>query len=654
MGIAFGASVVSTCPASLSGRPYGGHGSGKNQSLKLPDQRLTQTDVTPKEEILKMCEPKKWTLMFYFASDNPLAISAVSQLKAIKDAGFHPDANVVAQFDPFTEGTPTHVFDVNVVNKLKASKTEKKANIGFSGNDPAVRSLIEDKLWRDEETSTAAPVTAGATTSNYELMRNALNRVLKTSYNIDYKPPVAPNVNNTDDRGEEPSAQTSLREFLRFCADKYPAERYMLFMLGHGVVVGNDIFMLDEHASEHSLTLIDLGEILAEFKHTIELEGSSFELVSFHSCSVSSLEVAYELQGTAKYMLASQGPAFVGSWPYRQILVRIFNALEDSSATLASDSGIRDLLSEIYYSCVLNSADYLLAGYSFQLTLCDLERIATIKDAIDELAKALMAGLNNGLATDYILLSHWKSQSFFNEMYTDLYDFCFCLSNKIKDLGAGAGKELLDIQQACGKVMDKLVKENPRKDSNAPQIIVAADSLGPAFQYSRGLSVYFPWSEPSKDSHILSQYERYRFSAADDFKNPWLNFLRAYFKTTKRNVSTDEFDQRRVAVVPVNGTVQIDNRLDEDIASLIYNGEGVPDLRAALNGGTKTDPMDRTGGDYEPVSIKNFPRDIRTRRARMRQAGTFPISQTFGLIEPYRRNGQNGKNGHGKNDKQSV
>ena len=53
-----------------------------------------------------MCEPKEWTIMFYFATDNPLAVSAVSQLKAIKDAGFHHAANVVAQFDPYTEGTP--------------------------------------------------------------------------------------------------------------------------------------------------------------------------------------------------------------------------------------------------------------------------------------------------------------------------------------------------------------------------------------------------------------------------------------------------------------------------------------------------------------------------------------------------------------------
>src|ERR1041384_8401410 len=114
-----------------------------------------------------MCEPKEWTLMFYFATDNPLAISAVSQLKAIKDAGFHPNANVVAQFDPYTEGTPTHVFDVNVVNKLKAHGA---ANIGFNDDDGVVvRSLIEAKLWRNEETTSPPPPAAGRRTSNHQL-----------------------------------------------------------------------------------------------------------------------------------------------------------------------------------------------------------------------------------------------------------------------------------------------------------------------------------------------------------------------------------------------------------------------------------------------------------------------------------------------------
>ena len=588
-----------------------------------------------------MCEPKEWTIMFYFATDNPLAVSAVSQLKAIKDAGFHPDANVVAQFDPYTEGTPTHVFDVNVVNKLK---TPDRANIGFSGNDPTVRTLIEDKLWRDEQTSTSQVATT-APTSNPELIRNALNRVLKQSYNVNYKPPVAPDMRSDSDPSEEPSPSASLRGFLRFCADKYPARHYMLFMLGHGVVVGNDIFMLDEHASRNSLTLIELGQILAEFKHSIELEDQAFELVSFHSCSVSSIEVAYELQGTAKYMLASQGPAFVGSWPYRQILVRIFNALAGKTAI-----DMRDLMYQIHRSCMLNSADYLLAGYSFQLTLCDLDKIKEFKEEIDELARTLTAGLKtepaNELSIDSILLSHWKSQSFFNEMYTDLYDFCFCLSNKIQEFEAGGktSTELTAIYQACGKVMDLLIKEYPKQDSqsNTQQIIIASDSLGPAFQYSRGLSVYFPWSEPSKDSHIISQYERYRFST--EIKNNWVGFLKTYFEMTKRTASNDEQDRRRTlaAPLPVNGSMIIDRALDEDIASLVYNGEGTPDLSAALAGGLKSDPTDRAGGgDYEPVSIKNFPRDIRTRRARMKQAAPkFPINRNLGTIS---KNGDKSK-----------
>src|SRR5881628_1626735 len=57
---------------------------------------------------------KEWTLMFYFASDNPLAAGIVSQLKSIKQAGFHPEINVIAQFDPQAEGAPTHIFEVNL------------------------------------------------------------------------------------------------------------------------------------------------------------------------------------------------------------------------------------------------------------------------------------------------------------------------------------------------------------------------------------------------------------------------------------------------------------------------------------------------------------------------------------------------------------
>jgi len=89
--------------------------------------------------------------MFYFASDNPLAPNIVPQLKAIKNAGFHRQVNVIAQFDPAAEGMPTQIFDVNLVNKLTYP-----GELSFSpaGNDPYVRSLVMDKLWEPAKTLT--------------------------------------------------------------------------------------------------------------------------------------------------------------------------------------------------------------------------------------------------------------------------------------------------------------------------------------------------------------------------------------------------------------------------------------------------------------------------------------------------------------------
>ncbi len=562
-----------------------------------------------------MAETKEWTLMFYFASDNPLAISIVSQLKAIKSAGFHPEANVIAQFDPFTEGTPTHIFDVNLINKLK---NHGAPNIGFDGDDPIVRKLIEDKLWRKQLTRDGKQVS------------EVLKEVLKNDH-LSYKPPLPPNGRSASPAAgsggyQELDPQTSLKAFLSFCSEKYPARHYMLFILGHGVVVGNDVFLFDEHAEKHSLTLTDLGVVLGDFKNDVERDGGEFELISFHSCSVSSLEVAYQLKGTAKYMLASQGPSFVGSWPYRQILIRVFNDL----VRLGSNIDIREMLERIFYYCLHNSADFLLAGYSFQLTLCDLTKISDLKVPVEMLSKALVEGLSDPSCIDHILLSHWKAQSFYQEMYTDLYDFCFCLSNRCNEItksGQTLTAKLQTINNACSEVMDNLVKENPKKDRRQgdrplkEQIIVCAEYAGPSYQYSRGLSVYFPWSQPSDDSRILRSYAEYDFHK--DFEISWLTFLQTYFFATQRAPSREEPDERRF--VPELTPVQI---LQEDIASLVYHEEGP--LSGYSLAGPKTDPKDATGGDCDCPSIKNYPRDIRPRGDRRKQVRQpLPLGEMF-------------------------
>lgn len=677
-----------------------------------------------------MVETKEWTLMFFFASDNPLAPGIVSQLKAIKEAGFHPEANVIAQFDPHTVNTPVHIFDVNLLNKLKA---DGQSQAGFKGNDPYVRNLVSDKLWEDE----------GIRRS----IRASVNNISQNGNGhkqIDYNPPVP----SAGMSGEQ-NPKAALSSFLDFCRKFYPARHYVLIILGHGLVVGNDLFLFDEHAPQSSLSLTDLGDVMRDFKANID-EDAALELIGFHSCSMSGVEVACELKGTANYMLASQGPAFVGSWPYRQILLRIFNDLNSSLLTddlldaesligklkkesepvysylrsrlkdgtnqmldqggngssarsarhlhdavrrdlntLLSDQtlfqagqfrqvklskateqlitkqlegddlgrfnrllladacpkeiakipqiDVKKMLTKIFYYCLYNSYDYQLAGYSFDLCLCDLNKIGDIEDPLTELSQALMKGLDyaaDPLAKDLILLAHWEAQSFWQESYTDLYDFCFRLQKKCVDAKWASEPmwriidNLIEKTETMMEVLRRGVAADPqtRTEADDDRLIVRCEFAGPLYQYAHGLSIFFPWSEPVGSRMWEEQYERYRMSR----KTLWQNFLRTYFDQTKRNLHSEEGDPKDLqAARPLNGDQvlletlrQITNRAFNNDGQLNRGGSG-----AETSILTKPEASDPAGSDCDCGSIKNYPSITRVRPGG--KDGDVPTSPNF-------------------------
>lgn len=191
---------------------------------------------------------------------------------------------------------------------------------------------------------------------------------------------------------------------------------------------------------------------------------------------------------------------------------------------------------------------------------------------------------------------------------------------------------LADMKQACQDVMKSLVKENPVKPGEpyAEQMIVAADSLGPAFQYSRGLSVYFPWSRPSEDSRIMSEYAKYKLHTEFPNDRSWLAFLETYFKETQRPVSQDEDPKRFSPRSPKGNKITPEDTLEEDMASLVYVNEGVLNQANVL---AKGDPWDKTGLESDTLSIKNYPRDTRSSNQRTQKAEKqFPLGETFGVL----------------------
>lgn len=714
--------------------------------------------------------PKEWTVMFYFASDNPLAPSAVQQLKAIKNAGYHQDANVLVQFDPHTLNTPAHIFDVNRINKIKA---QGKSDVGFLGRDPIVRNLVCDKLWAEKK------------------IRNGIAQAVKAEKkSLEYDPPIP------EGMSQEQNPRESLDNFLSFCGENYPARHYMLFMIGHGLVVGNDMFLLDEHGStnnynspQHSLLLTDLGKILKKFKAQIGKE-SQLELIGFHACSMSGAEVAFELRETANYMLASQGPAFVGSWPYRQILVRLFDELRlnkansitkgdllnphDFVSRLATENSayqtlrrrlngelngelgelrkklkdssrippkslskvvsqvvsqlngtvvnfdrsfdrlsnplsdrlstpytrlasvttkqvmeetkqiikepeeysftqsdlekltkqlrrqiisdafprqirrvdVDDFLKKIFYYCLYNSFDFQLAGYSFDLCLCNLTQVYRIQKPLDDLSVQLIKGLKSEdpLIRELIVLAHWEAQSFFGENYTDLYDFCFCLDRKLYEFGVGTTKpgtaksetngsasrqtkprtirpgptkEILEeISLACNCIMDELKRGKREEDDG---VIVRCESAGPAFQYSHGLSIFFPWAEPVGSPMWDNHYDQFELIE----KTSWGKFLKEYFAATQRKPRLDEKDERDEPVPNPNLERELLVAMEEASAK-VFNNDGQLNKSGAHDtvgpGGNKSGSHDPTGSDCDCGSIKNYPSVTRSK---------MPVSPNF-------------------------
>ena len=667
----------------------------------------------------EVSEVREWTVMFCFASDNPLAPGTIAQLKAIKNAGFNREVNVIAQFDPHTLNMPVHIFDVNMVEKLSPPKD---TDTGFNSKDPFVRNLVLDKLW-DADTKKKIQKRLNGD-------RNGRNGVPTREK---YDPPVP-----TVTMSSEQNPKASLADYLEFCRIHYPARHYMLIILAHGVVVGNDLFMLDEHGAtgespQRSLKLTDLGEVLDKFNDKIKGDDphGELELIGFHSCSMSAAEVAFELKGKANYMLASEGPTFVGSWPYRQMLVRLFNEVA-ASKTLGSHSmaraildrvttdirepaklvrdafkrngggelfekhrpgdspnpdlvealagKLRDLFSKrsfckvfengnaslpieikrrlrkhlkeplageplkefnkeliaaafpeeiqkirirrmfisFFDFCMYNSFDFQLAGYSSDLTLCDLNRVDQLQKPLARLAKTLTEGLETAAQADdptvreAILLAHWEAQSYYNENYTDIYDFCFRLEAKcqaVEPVLEETKTALKQIIKACNGVMDALKRGVPVNDFGA---IVRCKFCGPTYQYSHGLSIFFPWSEPVGNLMWDEEYDRYELS----HRTKWRGFLKKYFDDTMRGTKHEEKDERDTErQIGREGLEAPLLQLIEHMAAKAFADAeqlkgGPKDPLGDSRKGGATDP---TGGDCECNSIKNHPRFTRTR-----------------------------------------
>ena len=403
---------------------------------------------------------KDWTVMVYMSGDNNLSEEMVWSLKEMYRVGIKDEIGVVARYDSRVGGI--YDFDIGALERPQPVRISNEGDEYEKGRQSSQKGHCfrnEDKDGRLKD--------RGASTGDDDLMASA----------------------------------TALKDFVIKSARKHKAENYMLVLSGHAGGTSEEFLMRDE-TPERYISLPRLGWAIEQVKARLSSweAGDMLDIIGFDACSMSMAEVGYELRNVARYMVAAEGFEMNTGWPYHRIIEDLIANSSELNAEQFASNIVKRYID--YYS------DYSFAGVSADMSACNLGEGRALARAVKKLAHALEDGLQDAETKDRIIIAHWHAQSFMQEEFTDLWDFCNLLRPHFDNTRIG---------EACDEVMD-VIKN---------RYVLKSCYCGGAYQHSHGLSIYFPWVE---DKEALRKYQRLDFAKDTE----WGNFLQCYVTLTRR------------------------------------------------------------------------------------------------------------------------
>ena len=310
-----------------------------------------------------------------------------------------------------------------------------------------------------------------------------------------------------------------LQAFVSFAAGRYPAQATLLILSNHGsgfyvppsvlskrrrpLRQGRHGFFQPTREwlqapepnrgiayDDGSADCLDNRELTRAMAHAHRVLGRPVDVVGMDACLMTMLEVAYQLREHARILVGSEEIEPEKGWPYTAVLGDLTARPAMTGAELA-ESIVR-LYVESY------------AGRRHEATqsAIDLGRLDEVVEAVDALARALLAAMPDATLEAQIYGAWRRTLRFFDHLYVDLHHFAVNLAATV-DRSA--------VRQACAEIGRAL--------SATPGPILANAHVGRRMAAARGLSIYFP---PFRDPSIF--YRQLAFAQ----RTRWADFLDAY------------------------------------------------------------------------------------------------------------------------------
>jgi Clostripain family len=443
-----------------------------------------------------------WTVMVYLAGDNNLTTECMFALTEMKKAAPGKQINVIAQFDPSDPYLPTHRY---VINRNGRNSTLFDDIIDQASYDKKV-----GEVHFKEESQNASRLA-----TERRVGRKFRNIALENA-NLTGSSRLDEVITDDTDTG----SPITLYNFISFCLEEYPADHYVVVLSGHAGGTERD-YLLKDASSAGSLTFNELKQVFKRVRQ--DRNGQPIDIVGMDNCLMSMGEICYEMRGLAEIVVGCESFSPASGWPYRQILERLrkdFVAPKGRKRkTLAAEAAAAIVEEYVnYYS------NYWIAGLSVSQSALNVNKVEELRRLVDKFARVMEKELaaefenrkskgdshsyRNGPFQDSLVLAHWEAQSYNGEQFVDLYDFCDCLESRVR---TGA------VARQCRQV----------KEFVSSEFVLKSCYYGAAYQYSYGVSLYFPWSQ------VAGSYWNLDF-IRDSPSGGWGSFLRTYTLLTRR------------------------------------------------------------------------------------------------------------------------
>lgn len=446
---------------------------------------------------------KEWTIMIYMGGGNNLSVDMSYALQQIKSVTDNTDKiNLFVYFDGSSQNIPTLYCDFseqNIINYYRSVKIEdkliKRRSEQFNENSASINNVINFVDWcvNKVEHKIGDQTIKGRKATKYAMIFSGhsfgfQNQGLFKDENADY--------------------------YMTFRKLRWMFER---ITFGTGKLQKIAAAQQLKNKTEWS------PEKVAE--RTTPIIGQKLSILGFDSCVMSMMEIGCQFKHVAETMIASEGSIPNAGWSYAQMLL--------GKIVTSGNISSKEIAASFVENFIRQQNKFSLADISVDLAAWDLKALPDLENAFFNLVEGLLNCFEVEESMVYCQMKrilsqvHWQCQTYMFDQNVDLGDFCSLLSKEIESLKLEFDfldpkiyeeqfRLITKVGDFCGEISEKI-----------RDCIILSGFTGGDYQFSNGISLFFPWSWASYKVSRFN-YESLSFVSTNKTGKKWNEFLQKY------------------------------------------------------------------------------------------------------------------------------